>query len=197
MLAGRCDPYLLFCSVQGVVAKHTSYTWRSTAIVLGSPYQSLHSPATSEHRFQDPPTPLGNPIDLLHVPYPVQHQRSGSLQVLAIDLFLANLPENSVLLRHTQDQQDSHEVLRPSEQVRYQTLLVLGWRHGQRPKTSRLDGQGAAASVVGRHELGEVQGLVDEWAEHHESRVVEARAELCCHHVKIVPVTDWDGALIR
>lgn len=107
-------------------------------------------------------------------------------------MLVADLAQHWVLPRHAQDQEDAEEVLGPSEKVRHEALLILRRRHGQRPEAGGLNGERAAAGVLFSHELGEVQGFVDEGSEHHEAGVVESCAELCCYHVKIVSVSDGD-----
>jgi len=113
------------------------------------------------------------------------------------DFFNTNLSQTIVLGRHAQQEQNADKILRPGEEVRYQTLLVLGRRHRQRPHAGRLHGQGAVVGVVDGHEFGKVQRFVHKWSVDHEFRVVEACTQLTCDDVEVEAVVDRHGALIH
>lgn len=84
-------------------------------------------------RSQHLPTPFCNPVYLLDVLNPLQHQRRRLLQILSVHPLIAYLLQTFILRRHPQYEQNPHKVLRPCEQMRHQSLLILGRRKDHWP----------------------------------------------------------------
>lgn len=116
----------------------------------------------SKKWIQDRPTPFRYAIYLLDVFDPIQHTFNGPIYQVLIQPFCTYLAKTSIALRHPEYQQSGDEVLRPREEVRYQTFPRLYRFQSSRPQTCGLESERTLLGVLGRHLLNKVYRFEDE-----------------------------------
>lgn len=125
---------------------------------------------------ENTPGPGCDAINLPHVSKPIQQQVNCLLHFVKIKMCLCNSSDCGVLLHHAEDEKDTKEILRPSEEIGYQALPISGRVHRNGPeKTCHQTLAGVVIVLVG-HVCWEMKSLENKWSQDHKARVVVARA---------------------